>query len=188
MKCAISPRPVALVCAVMFAILIIAHYQSAAKLRENAKSLREQRDQLSALAEENVRLSNMLLQISGPKIRASAPSAELLRLRGKVTQLRYEADMLREENRERHHQDSINEMYATGGFDTNGLPDPDLGTTKGEVISEIKNGPATIVTEEDRFIRAEAVVANTNGGSMALVMKFGFDEGGRLFTRTDSEK
>jgi hypothetical protein len=74
------------------------------------------------------------------------------------------------------------------GYDTNGLPEPDIGATKEEVLSEIKNGSATIVTEMDRFIRAEAVVANTNGSSVTLVMKFGFDEGGKLIARTDSER
>src|SRR5579859_2980303 len=82
----------------VLAMLIITHYLSEAKLREDALSLRQRSDQLAVLTEENVRLSNRVAQATSPEVKPNEPSAELLRLRGKVAQLRNEAEMLRQEN------------------------------------------------------------------------------------------
>jgi hypothetical protein len=169
----------------VLAVLTINHHLSETKLREEELSLRHQSDQLAVLTEENIRLSNMVTQATSPEARPNEPSPELLRLRGKVAQLRNEADLLRQENRQLRGP-SLNAIYAMSGYDTNGLPDPDLGATREEVLSELRKGPATITFETDSLVRAEAVVAKTGGGSATLVMRFGFDEGGKLDSRTDS--
>src|SRR5262249_30175944 len=89
--------------AVAVAILLIVQHQSVSRLREENHSLQQQQGQLTQLAAENERLSNLLVQANSDRLLPEQDARELLKLRGGVGLLRQQSKELpglREENRQ----------------------------------------------------------------------------------------
>ena len=198
------------VLAAAVATLIIAQHRSEIRrLRADIQSLREQRDHLSNLAAENVRLSDMIARIGRPEVSPNEPPRELLRLRGEVARLRQgnkEAQKLRQENNEEIEKlrqlspelpgHSLRERYGASGIDTNSVPNIELGATTNDVLAELRRVGAKFLTEQekyigqDKYVQAEifpAVVANTNGDFVTIRMEFYFEDG-KLTSRKDWPK
>jgi hypothetical protein len=173
---------------VALAALVLSQRQSIVKLREKARA--------SEIATENAAPSYPAEQITTFEARSTEPTSELLRLRGEVVRLRQdhnqveklrrEVENLRTENRWRRGP-TINESYA-GDLDTNSLPEIEMGATKDEVSAELRRVGATILTEDENFIHAQAfpaVLASSNGALATIKMELYFDEG-KLSSRKDS--
>ncbi len=71
---------------------MLLQHQTQVRLREESQTLRQQRnqatEQVTALAAENLRLSNLIAQVNNSQSVQKGPSNELLRLRGEVARLR----------------------------------------------------------------------------------------------------
>lgn len=72
------------------AIPVAMHQRTQAKLRAADEAMRQQAEQVNALAAENERLAQAAVQESSAPAPATGPSPELLRLRGEVGRLRQE--------------------------------------------------------------------------------------------------
>ena len=78
----------AILAAAVAALIITQQRSEITGLRADVQSLREERDQLSNLASENARLSDLIRRISRPEASSNEPPHELLRLRGELARLR----------------------------------------------------------------------------------------------------
>jgi len=73
---------------------LVIQSQSQASLREENQALHQQASQLSQVAAENERLSNLVVQANSAESLSREQMRELLRLRGEVGQLRQESNLL----------------------------------------------------------------------------------------------
>jgi hypothetical protein len=101
-----ATRKVRVVSAVVFAgaaTLLFMQYQSVRRLKQESQTLEQQAGQLTQLAAENERLSNLLAQVTGALRQSKEQERELLRLRAEVARVRQQnkdVDKVREENRQ----------------------------------------------------------------------------------------
>ena len=73
---------------------LVIQSQSQASLREENQALHQQASQLSQVAAENERLSNLVVQANSAESLSREQMRELLRLRGEIGQLRQESNLL----------------------------------------------------------------------------------------------
>src|SRR5215471_17079720 len=89
--------------AVAVATLLIVQHQTVSRLREKNELLQQQQGQLTQLAAENERLSNLLVQANSARALPEQDARELLKLSAEVGLLRQQSRVLarvQEENRE----------------------------------------------------------------------------------------
>ena len=178
-------------------LVIMQHRSETGRLRMDVESLQEQRDQLSALAVENARLSNLVAQSTQPKVSPEQPTHEVLRLRGEVGRLHRDLANLRQESneeidnlREQARESpgfSLPEIYGLSGIDTNSLPNIDPHATTNEVLAELRRVGAHFLKTDEEYIHAEVfptAVAATNSSPPVIGMEFYFEDG-RLTSRRD---
>ena len=99
-------------------ILFLRERQAEGELRAENQALREQVDQLSQLAAENQRLSNLVVRAAAAQRLPAAQLSELLRLRGEAGLLRQqvrEVEALREANRQANAALAASQKAAGGG-------------------------------------------------------------------------
>jgi hypothetical protein len=187
------------------AALIITRQRSEIRqLQADIEFLREARDQVSNLASEDARLSDLIARISNPEASSNEPRRELLRLRGEVARLRQvndeeqklseeknkEIQKLRQQSREPGIP-SLRERYRASGIDMNNIPEINLGATTNDVLAELQRVGAKFLSDEhlsqDRFIQAEifpTLLTNTNSDFVAIRMEFYFDDGKLTLLKT----
>jgi uncharacterized protein YdcH (DUF465 family) len=105
---------------------LLLQHQSVVGLGRENQSLRQQAAQFARLADENERLSNLVVQMSGSQLDSNGLRGELLRLRGEVGRLRQqgkELDQLRAENRRFRTALATNVNSINGAAAEAGSPD-----------------------------------------------------------------
>jgi len=97
------------------AVPVLVQNQSAAKVREENQSLRQQVDQVAQLEADNQRLSNVVVQANAAQVLPPDQLRELLKLRGEVGALRQQGEeliRLQQENRRLSAQPTVAQKQA----------------------------------------------------------------------------
>src|SRR5437667_4973357 len=161
----------AILAAAVAALIITQQRSEITGLRADVQSLREERDQLSNLASENARLSDLIRRISRPEASSNEPPHELLRLRGELARLRQdneEAYKVRQEKNEEIKKlrqqspglpaRSLREKYGMSGIDTSSVTDLELGATTNDVLAELRRVGAQFLTDQEKYFRQDEYI------------------------------
>lgn len=177
--------------------LVIGQRQRIVRLREQLQSQGAQNEQFAALLAEKARLTELVARDAHAEVRPMEPTMELLRLRGQVSQLNRdlaETDELRRqletvtrENRQLRWP-TLNDTYIFSGFDSNSLPEMDVGFPREKVSAELQRVGAKILSEGDTFVEAQTspAITGVSNGALTIKMVFNFTEG-KLGSRRDSQ-
>lgn len=123
------------------------------------------------------------------------PSAEVLRLRGRIGQLTRELDATRKERAEafnlmfRKNAWSLMDLYWAQGIDTNSVPNFASMTTRQEAMDELRRVGAKVLADEPEFIHAEVQLpTTTNGGVITDYVTIYVDTNGTPTSMNNSQR
>src|SRR5581483_282440 len=187
-----SQSPLAAILLGVLAVLIFDHRQAQTKIQRQAAMLDEQEARLSELSEE--KRANIAAADTLPETETAAPvSAATRDIAGELERLRSDKARLEAENAALRQEDQVlggprvGDLYAAQGYITNDFPHVELGDSIETVRSALQNVGASIVANQDRFIRAEVLLANAEGHTVGGMMRLGFDQKGKLMAAGYSE-